>query len=58
MKAGSNFRLSKTSKRMISLMKGSTSEQRNQFKSMMIDAELSASIQPRLPKSRKEDVKA
>lgn len=57
MKAGSNFRLSKTSKRMISLMKGSTSEQRNQYKRMMIDAELSAAIQPRLPKSRREEVK-
>ena len=54
MKAGSSFRLSKTSKRMISLMKGATSEQRNQFKRMMINAELSASIMPRISKGRKE----
>ena len=57
MKPGSNFRLSKTAKRMIALMKGSTTEQRNQYKRMMIDAELSASIQPRVSKSRREEVK-
>jgi hypothetical protein len=57
MKSGANFKLSKTAKRMIGLMRGSTAEQRNQFKHMMIQAELSAAIQPRLPRARKEEVK-
>jgi hypothetical protein len=52
MKPGANFRLSKTAKRMIALMKGSTAEQRNQFKHMMIQAELAAAVQPRREKSR------
>lgn len=43
-KTGPNFKLSKTVKRMIALMKGSTAEQRNQYKHMMIDAEYTASI--------------
>lgn len=38
-KTDSNFKLSKTAKRMIALMKGSTKEQRDHFKRMMIDAE-------------------
>jgi hypothetical protein len=42
-KTNSNFRLSKTTKRMMALMKGTT-EQRNQYKNMMIDAEHCASI--------------
>ena len=57
MKPGKTFKLSKTAKRMIGLMKGSTTEQRNQYKHMMIDAELSAAVQPRLPKNRKEGIK-
>jgi len=36
-KTGPNFRLSKTTKRMVGLMRGNN-EQRNQFKRMMIDA--------------------
>ena len=42
-KTNGNFRLSKTVKRMMALMKGTT-EQRNQYKRMMIDAEHCASI--------------
>jgi hypothetical protein len=44
MKPGKTFKLSKTVKRMIGLMKGSTAEQRNQYKRMMIDAELCAAV--------------
>ena len=51
-KTGSNFRLSKTTKRMVGLMRGTT-EQRNQFKRMMIDAEHSASIVPKISKKDK-----
>jgi hypothetical protein len=51
-KTGSNFRLSKTAKRMVGLMKG-TSEQRNQFKRMMIDAEYTASIIPKTSKKER-----
>jgi ribosomal protein L17 len=44
LKPGKTFKLSKTAKRMIALMKGATAEQRNQYKRMMIQAELAASI--------------
>ena len=46
-----NFRLSKTTKRMMALMKTSTAD-RNQFKRMMLDAEYTASI---VPKSNKKE---
>ena len=52
MKLGKTFKLSKTTKRMIALM-GGTAESRNQFKRMMIDAELCAAIQPKR-ESRKQ----
>lgn len=51
-KTGSNFRLSKTAKRMIALMKGTT-EQRNQYKRMMIEAEHAASIVPKTSKKER-----
>jgi hypothetical protein len=51
-KTGPNFRLSKTTKRMVGLMRG-TNEQRNQFKRMMIDAEYSASIVPKVSKKER-----
>ena len=44
MKPGKTFKLSKTTKRMIGLMKGATAEQRNQYKNMMIDAQLCSEI--------------
>jgi hypothetical protein len=50
MKPGKTFKLSKTTKRMIALMKGSTAEQRNQYKRMMIDAELCAAVVIKTPK--------
>lgn len=40
-KTGANFRLSKTFKRMVALMKG-TQEQRNGWKRMFIDAQHAA----------------
>jgi len=52
-KTGPNFRLSKTTKRTIALMKGSTAEQRNQYKRMMIDAEYTASLAPKPSKKEK-----
>ena len=49
MKPGPNFKLSKTVKRMVALMDG-TAEQRNQYKRMMIQAELAAAVQPKREK--------
>ena len=43
MKPGKTFKLSKTTKRMVALM-GGTAESRNQFKRMMIQAELAAGV--------------
>ena len=51
-KTGPNFKLSKTVKRMVALMKG-TAEQRNQYRRMMIDAEHTASIVPKTSKKEK-----
>jgi hypothetical protein len=53
LKAHKTFKLSKTTKRMIGLMKGSTAEQRNQFKRMMIDAQLCSEVVIKTP-SRNE----
>ena len=50
LKPGKTFKLSKTTKRMIALMKGATADQRNQFKNMMIQAELAAAVQPKREK--------
>jgi hypothetical protein len=44
LKPHKTFKLSKTTKRMIGLMKGSTAEQRNQYKNMMIDAQLCSEV--------------
>jgi len=43
LKPGKTFKLSKTSKRMIAMMKG-TDGDRNHFKRMMIDAQLCSEI--------------
>jgi hypothetical protein len=43
MKPGKTFKLSKTTKRMIALM-GGTAESRNQYKRMMIDAQLCGAV--------------
>ena len=59
-----NFKMSKTAKTMIALMKG-TQEQRNQYKRMMIQAQLAAEaakLQPyvelRSPSAKKQNVPA
>ena len=44
LKPNKTFKLSKTVKRMIGLMKGASADQRNQYKRMMIQAELAAAI--------------
>jgi len=49
LKAHKTFKLAKTTKRMIALMKGSTAEQRNQFKHMMIDAQLASEVVVKTP---------
>jgi len=54
-KTNANFKLSKTVKRMIALMKGSTADQRNQYKRMMIDAEHAASIVPKTSKGDRDN---
>jgi len=51
-KTGPNFKLSKTVKRSMALMKG-TDESRNQYKRMMIDAEYAASIVPKVSKKER-----
>ena len=52
MKPGKTFKMSKTTKRMIGLMKGATADQRNQYKNMMIDAQLCSEV---VIKSEKKD---
>jgi hypothetical protein len=49
LKPNKTFKLSKTTKRMMALM-GGPAEGRNQFKRMMIDAELCAAVQPKREK--------
>jgi hypothetical protein len=51
MKPGKTFNLSKTTKRMMALMGGSA-ETRNQYKRMMIDAQLCSEI---VVKTEKKD---
>lgn len=52
MKPTSTFRLSKTVKRMMSFIVDD--QQRHQYKRMMIDAQLTASIKPKTTKADKE----
>ena len=59
LKPGKTFKLSKTTKRMIGLMKGATADQRNQYKNMMIDAQLCSEIVVKsAPKQRDNGVRA
>ena len=51
MKPGKTFKLSKTVKRMMALM-GGPKAGRDQYKRMMIQAELAAAIQPKREKTR------
>jgi hypothetical protein len=55
-KTNGNFKLSKTTKRSMAMMKG-TDADRNHYKRMMIEAEHAASIPVRLPKSRNDTPK-
>lgn len=54
LKPTSNYKMSKTTKASLSLGRFSNQQQRNDWKRSMIQAELSASIQPRREKGRKE----
>jgi hypothetical protein len=49
LKPHKTFKLAKSTKRMIALMKGSTAEERNQFKRMMIDAQLCSEVVIKTP---------
>jgi hypothetical protein len=49
LKPGKTFKLSKTTKRIMALMGGSK-ESRDQYKRMMIDAELCSAVQPKREK--------
>jgi len=54
MKADKNFRLSKTSKRMLALMQFKNEHDRGAFKRLMIDAEL-AKAQARIAKLKEKE---
>jgi hypothetical protein len=54
MKADKNFRLSKTSKRMLALMQFKNEHDRGAFKRLMIDAEL-AKAQARIAKLKDKE---
>ena len=53
-KTGPNFKLSKSFKRMVALMKGASDEQRNGWKRMFIDAQHTAETAVVQSKKRKE----
>ena len=52
MKTDKNFRLSKTTKRMLALMPFNNQEERNNFKRAMISAQLSEETAKRTPLKR------
>jgi hypothetical protein len=52
LKANKTFKLSKTTKRMMALM-GGTAENRNQYKRMMIDAQLASEVVVKTEKREK-----
>ena len=51
LKPGKTFKLSKTTKRMIALMKGATADQRNQFKNMMMATRSRLPMDPKASKA-------
>ena len=53
-KTNSNFKLSKSTKRVLASSNFKTDDERNHYKKMMIEAEHAASIPFRAPKSRNE----
>jgi hypothetical protein len=56
-KTNSNFKLSKSTKRVLASSNFKTDDERNHYKNMMIEAEHAASIPMRIPKSRNESPK-
>lgn len=55
MNATSNFKMSKQTKRMLSLSKFRSPEQKNNFKKLMILAQLSGAVVTKLPKGAESD---
>ena len=55
LKPTANFKLSKQTKRTLALTKFKNDEQRSQWKRVMIDAELTAALQPKREKTRRND---
>jgi hypothetical protein len=53
-KTNSNFKLSKSTKRVLASNNFTNADQRNHYKNMMIEAELAASIPARTPRPRTE----
>jgi hypothetical protein len=56
-RTNSNFKLSKSTKRVLASSNFKTDEERNHYKKMMIQAEHASSIPFRAPKSRNETPK-
>ena len=54
MKPGPNYKMSKATKTGLALSKFKDAHQRGAWKRAMIDAELSAAIQPKREKNRRE----
>jgi hypothetical protein len=51
-KTDKNFRMAKTTKRMLAMLPFKDQEQRAAFKNMMIDAQVAASIVPKTVKEK------
>jgi hypothetical protein len=54
MKPTSNFKMSKATKTSLALSQWKSDEQRHQWKRAMIQAELAASVKPKIQRDRKE----
>jgi hypothetical protein len=55
MKPGPNYKMSSTTKTSLALTKFKDAHQRGAWKRAMIDAELTAAVQPKREKNRKEN---
>ena len=53
-KPDKNFRMNKSTKRMLALTKFKTEDQRSSFKRLMIDAQLESEKQPQRDKAEKK----
>ena len=51
-KTDKNFKMAKTTKRMLAMLPFKDQEQRSAFKNMMIDAQVAASIVPKTVKDK------